>query len=81
MSETDSESGMDWRERAEQLQERGGIPEQRAKIVALREAGYSYQGIVDTLDLSSRGSVLNQVEAYRETISEDTWHAEHYADV
>jgi len=67
---------LDWQERADQLV-RHGVPEQRAKIVALADQGHSHAEIADELGLESRGSVYNQIESYR---SEDKPNAEWLAE-
>lgn len=65
-----------WKERARDLQENGGIHEQRAKVVALRERGYSYGEIAAILGLSSRGALHNQVREFRGAVDEAKWLAE-----
>jgi transposase len=78
MSETSGErDDTDWRERARELSEHGGIPERRAQAVALREQGLSYQAIADRLGLSDRSSIRKQVETYRETRADSEWLVEH----
>lgn len=63
----------EWEERARELHEKGGLSEQRARIAALLERGYSHSEIASMLGLSSRGSVYNQVREVRETLRESQW--------
>ena len=67
----------DWRERAAELHERGGVPEGRAKTVALAEQGLTNKEITDMVDLDSRGSVWIQIDRYRAERDEAEWLAEH----
>lgn len=72
---------MDWQERGEQL-ECHGVPKRRARIVALAEQGNSHQEIADELGLSSRGSIYNQIEKYRDEDRPNAeWLAEHGPEV
>lgn len=79
MSEAAAEA--DWRERARELHERGGVPERRAQIVALAERGLTNAEIADELALDSRGSVWVQIDRYRDERDAAAWLAEHAPDI
>lgn len=59
-----------------------GVPERRAKIVALAsKTDLTYQEIATELDVESKGSVGNQIREYRRTIENGRWLVEHAPDV
>lgn len=65
-TETDGEGGgQDWEKTARDLQDHG-IPETRAKVVALIDAGRTHAEVQEELSLSSAGQVSNHVKRYRE---------------
>jgi DNA-binding transcriptional ArsR family regulator len=61
-----TESGQDWKQTAERLQEKGNVPKRRAQVVALRDAGRSLSEIRDELGLSNRSNVSVHLKRYRE---------------
>lgn len=65
-------------ELAERLVEHG-VPEKRARVVALVAAGHSYREIADRDDVgvSVPGGVANYVADYRQQLEEAVWLAEH----
>jgi len=63
---TNGEEPDDWEALAEQLHERGGVAETRARVVAMAAAGYSQQDIADSIGYSSSGSISNHIKRYRE---------------
>lgn len=67
----------EWLSRAVALHEHGGIPPERAKVVALRENGLPYREIGEILDISSQGSLYNQLREYNETLRHAEWLVEH----
>lgn len=67
----------DWRERAVELHEEGGVPERRAQAVALRESGHSYGEIADALDVESASSMRLQVVEYLDGRERAAWLLEH----
>lgn len=81
MSETTAD---DWRDRAEQLTEHG-VPQQRAKVVALRERGRTYSEIAAELGFGEGGEDRSQVtrhlNAYEEQLENSEWLVEHAPDV
>lgn len=79
---TMSETTDSWESLAEQLHEEGGVDKRRAQIVALvATTDMTYQEIADELGTSSKGSVGNQVRAYREDKSAAEWLADNGPDV
>jgi len=72
---------VDWRERARELQAYGGVPERRAQVVALVEAGRTHREVADELGLSNRGHVHTYVTDYRDDVAESRWLAEHGPEV
>jgi hypothetical protein len=56
----------DWRERASELRDKGGVSERRSEAVALYELGLTYEEIVEVLGMSDRGNVGYHIRAYRE---------------
>lgn len=70
-------SEQDWHDRAEQLHEAGGVPERRAQVVALREAGHSYGEIADALDVESASSMRLQVVEYLGQREDAAWLLDH----
>jgi len=75
-SDTDS----DWRDRADDLHSRGGVPKRRAEVVALREAGKTYSEIVDATEINYTSNVSQHLDAYREQLNEARWLAENAPD-
>lgn len=72
---------IDWEARARDLHEKGGVPTQRAKVIALIEAGCSHSQVGEILGLS-RGSIGGRVATYRqEDLAEARWLAENGPDV
>jgi len=71
-----SKSKPEWRERADELHERGGVPERRAEVVALRESGMKYAEIVDATDINYTSNVSRHLDAYREQLDDARWLAE-----
>lgn len=73
-----------WHELAEQLEARG-VPEQRANVVALRDAGHSYSEIAAKLEFGAnnndRSQVHRHLEAYREQRANAVWLSEHGPEV
>ena len=70
-----------WRDLAAEM-ETHGVPERRAQIVALlAETDLTYQEIADELDVTSKGSVGNQVRAYRQERESAEWLAENGPEV
>jgi len=79
MSETAAE---DWRELADELHERGGVPERRAEVVALVATGHSYSETAAELGLNSRPNVAQHVKRYREEdVPAAEWLAEHGPEI
>ena len=77
-----SETNNDWRARADDLQRRGGVPEKRAKVIALVEAGRTHAEVADELGLKSRGEVGTHVQRYRQQDkSRADWLSEHGPDL
>lgn len=70
----------DWQQRAEELHEKGGVPERRAEIAALREQGRTYQEIVDATDINYTSNVSQHLDAYREQLEEARWLVENGPD-
>lgn len=70
----------DWQERAAELQDHG-VPERRAEVVALLEAGLTHAEVAETLDLNDRSNVGVHVARYREARADAEWLAEHGPDV
>lgn len=62
-----------WRARAQRLHQYGGVPRQRAKAVALVEAGWTYADIVDRIGMGSKGNVGDTVNAYRNERRKAEW--------
>ncbi len=75
-----NQTNTDWRQRADELQERGGVPERRAEIVALREQGRTYQEIVDATEINYTSNVSRHLDAYREQLDKARWLAEEGPD-
>lgn len=76
----DSDTEPDWRERAAELHERGGVPKRRAEVVALREAGKTYAEIVDATEINYTSNVSQHLDAYREQLEEARWLVENAPD-
>jgi len=72
-------SGQDaeWSELAELLHKKGGVPEKRAKAVALVYSGYTYDDAADELGIeakSRRSQIAQHVKRYREQdLTEAQW--------
>jgi len=80
MSEGESEPG--WRARAQELRERGDLPERRAEVIALVEAGYSHSEVAETLGLGNRSNVAVHVRLYREQdLAAAEWLVAHGPDI
>ena len=78
-SDTDSAN---WQELAEQLHEKGGVPQRRAEVVALIETEYSHSETADVLGLEHRANVAQHVKEYREQDRpEAEWLAEHGPEI
>jgi len=76
----DPEMQAEWRGTASQLQSHG-VPERRAKIVALIEAGYTYSEVADKLGVESKGSVGNQVKEFRQSVADAMWLVDNTPDI
>lgn len=71
----------DWEERASELHDHG-IPKERAKAVALIEAGNTFEETKEVLGLASKGAVSNHISRYRkEDLPNAKWIAENAPDV
>ncbi len=68
-----SESTSDWELRAEALQNRGGLPAKRAKVVALREQGLTYAEIAEELGGVADQTVQGHIESARDDIAAAQW--------
>jgi len=75
-----------WRDTAAELQAHG-VPERRAEVAALIDAGATHQQISDLMGIS-RGNVSNHVQEYRsdradyDQLAEDyQWLAEHAPEI
>jgi len=75
-----NQTNTDWRQRADELHEKGGVPERRAEIVALREQGRTYQEIVDATEINYTSNVSQHLDAYREQLDEARWLVENAPD-
>lgn len=62
---TTNQNEADWQDLADQLQAHG-IPETRAKVVALIATDHTHADVQDELGLSSAGQVSNHVKRYRD---------------
>lgn len=69
----------DWEARADELHDRGGLPPTRAKVIALRERGLTYNEIGAELDIT-RGTISEHVSAYRDDRDAARWLLEHGPD-
>lgn len=74
----------EWQQRADELHEHGGVPEQRAKVVALRERGDTYGEIAATLGFGSndddRSQVKRHLDSYQEQRDDAGWLVENGPD-
>lgn len=61
-----------WQERADELNERGGVPPRRAQVVALKEAGLRQREIAERLGLTE-GSVSGHVSSYEDQREQSKW--------
>jgi len=77
MSESAVES---WQDRAAALQAHG-IPERRAQVVALIEAGYTHTETAEALEMNNRSTVSVHVREYRDQFDDIEWLAEHAPDI
>lgn len=77
---TTADTQPDWQARADELHERGGIPERRAEIVALTEAGRTHQQIADVIDWN-RSGIWKEIDAYRDQRDEADWLLENAPDL
>jgi hypothetical protein len=66
-----------WEELAAELEEKGDVPEMRAKAVALVDAGLLYREVAEKLGLSDRREVGTHVDRYRGEKTEGEWLANH----
>jgi hypothetical protein len=79
---SEAEDTEDWKQLAEQLHERGGVAQRRAKVVALVATGRTHEETKEMLGYSSMGSISNHIERYRnEDRPEAEWLAEHGPEV
>lgn len=78
--DADADRELSWREEAAVLADHG-VPERRAEVVALAARGFGPTAIADRLGVSSRGSIVNQLQRYREQRENAAWLAEHGPDV
>lgn len=73
---------IDWVERARELHEEGGVPERRAEVVALIEAGCSHTQAAEILGLNNRSNVASHLRDYREEdLPQAKWLAENGPEV
>ena len=71
-----------WEDRAAELRDQGGLPEKRAKVIALVEEGRTHAEVQDELGLSARGEVGTHVARYRkEDRPESQWLAAHGPEI
>ena len=79
MSESEAD---DWRELAECLQERGGVPDRRSQVVALIATGRTHSEAQDELGLENRSTGALHVKAYREQdLPEANWLSENGPEI
>lgn len=77
MSEAEPRS---WQDRAAELQAHG-IPERRAQVVALIEAGHTHTETAEILEMNNRSTVSVHVAEYRDQHADIEWLAEHAPDI
>lgn len=77
MSEAETES---WQDRAAELHAHG-IPERRAQVVALIEAGYTHSETAERLGMNHRSTVSVHVREYRDQQADIEWLVEHAPDI
>lgn len=70
-----------WRERADELNDRGDVPERQAEVVALVEQGKTHAEVKEQLELETRREVSTHVSRYRESRDETEWLAEYGPEV
>jgi len=64
---------MSWEERAKELQDKGGVPERRAQVVALIEAGRTHRETAEELGLNGSGQISVHLKHYRQNRREAQW--------
>lgn len=68
----------DWMARADELQEKGGVPKRRAEVVALREQGLTYSEISEELGGIASSNISEYLSLYREQdLAGAQWLVEH----
>lgn len=75
MSET-----AEWRARAEQLVEHGGVPERRAEVVVAIADGLTHTEAAERIGIA-RPDVAKHVRRYRAERDEAEWLAEHGPEI
>lgn len=75
-----SKTEMDWEKLAEELHEHG-VPQQRARVVALVATGRTHSETKETLDLNHRSNVGTHVERYRSERENAEWLAEYGPEI
>lgn len=65
-----------WEDRAKEIQEKGGVAERQAQVVALIETGRTHQEVKDELGLDNRSEVSTHVRRYREKRDKAEWLAD-----